>query len=57
MTTFTSKELNMILSWGSDAETKAAKAMSYMPERYEKTKQLWNKLYDAYNEALEREGH
>lgn len=57
MVEFTASELSMILRWGSDAETKAMKAMSYMPERYEKTKALWNKVYRAYSEAAEREDH
>ena len=56
MVEFSSKELNMILSCVSDAEAKAAKSMSYMPERYERTKALWNKVYKAYREAEEREG-
>lgn len=56
MVEFTSKEWQMILAWGSDAEAKAGKAISYMPERFERTKALWNKVHQAYMEAEEREG-
>lgn len=55
MVEFTAAELYAILSWGSDAEAKAYKIMGYTSESYKITKSLWNKVYQAYSETLERE--
>ncbi len=55
MVEFTAAELYAILTWGSDAEYKALKTMGYTSESYKITKSLWDKVYQAYSETLERE--